>query len=80
MEPNPDLPFVVTLDDADDPADVIDALALGRFVAGIEPAARSLRLNRVRADAPLLPSTRQDTGRPVSRWSARAVCPTSPTV
>ena len=55
MEPNRDLPFVVTLDDLDDPADVIDALALGRFAAGTEPAARSLRLNRLRADARLLP-------------------------
>jgi hypothetical protein len=55
MEPNPDVLFVVPLDDLDDPADVIEALALGRFAAGIEPAARSLRLNRLRADAPLLP-------------------------
>jgi hypothetical protein len=49
------LPFVVALDDCDDPGDVIDTLALERFVAGEEPFARSLRLNRVRADAPLVP-------------------------
>ena len=55
MEPNRDLLFVVPLDDLDDPADVIEALALGRFAAGAEPAARSLRLNRLRADASLLP-------------------------
>jgi hypothetical protein len=55
MEPNRDLPLVVTLDDLDDPADVIDALALGRFAAGAQPAARTRRLNRLRADAPLLP-------------------------
>ncbi|MBW3615156.1 MAG: AAA family ATPase [Actinobacteria bacterium] len=55
MEPTRGLPFVVSLDDTDDPADVIDALALGRFAAGIEPAARSAHLSRLRPDAPLLP-------------------------
>lgn len=48
-------PFVVALDDSDDPADVIDALLLGPFVAGYQPASRWTRLERVRADAPLLP-------------------------
>jgi hypothetical protein len=52
----PKLPFVVALDDCDDPGDVIDTLALERFVAGEEPFARTLRLHRVRADAPLVPS------------------------
>ena len=52
----PPLPFVVALDDCDDPGDVVDTLALERFVAGDEPYARSLRLNRVRPDAPLLPA------------------------
>ena len=55
MESDPDLLLVVPLDDFDDPADVIEALALGRFAAGVEPAAHSLRLNRLRADAPLVP-------------------------
>jgi hypothetical protein len=84
MEPNADLPFVVSLDDPDDPARVIDALALGRFAAGTEPAARSLRLNRLRADAPLLPPqfeaiwTAQERGRRAHLargpgWTLRAV-------
>jgi hypothetical protein len=55
MEPTNPLPFVVRLDDSDEPADAIDALLLGGFVAGSHPAARSLRLKRTRADARLLP-------------------------
>ncbi len=50
------MPFVVHLDDADSPADVIDAMLLGGFVAGTLPASRSVRLQSVRADAPLLPA------------------------
>ena len=50
------LPFVVNLDDADDPADAIDAMLLERFVAGALPVARSARLQRVRADARLVPA------------------------
>ena len=53
---HPSLPFVVALDDCDDPGDVIDTLALERFIAGAEPYARSLRLHRVRVDAPLVPA------------------------
>jgi hypothetical protein len=48
-------PLVVALDDCDAPADVIDALALGRFAAGAEPHAHSRYLHRVRPDAPLAP-------------------------
>ena len=56
MDPDRTLPFVVHLDDTDDPGDVLDALILGQFVAGAQPHARSVHLNRVRPDAPLLPS------------------------
>ena len=56
MELELPLPFVVNLDDTHDPADAIDALLLGRFVAGTQPVARTLALARVRADATLLPS------------------------
>src|SRR5262245_29909161 len=49
------LPFVVNVDDADDPADVLDMLVLGGFVAGTLPCARVLQLQRVRRDATLLP-------------------------
>src|SRR5262249_45695664 len=39
----------------DDPADIIDTMVLGGFVAGTQPFARAARLQRVRADAPLIP-------------------------
>lgn len=49
------LPFVATLDDCDSPADVIDLMALERFIAGAEPAACTAPLNRLRGSATLLP-------------------------
>jgi hypothetical protein len=55
MELTNRLPFVVQMDDCDEPADAIDAMLLGGFVAGEFPFARSARLHRTRADAPLLP-------------------------
>ena len=55
MELELPLPFVVNLDDTHDPADAIDALLLGRFVAGTQPVARTVELERVRPDATLLP-------------------------
>ncbi|MFI5041003.1 MAG: DUF5925 domain-containing protein, partial [Acidimicrobiales bacterium] len=56
MQPAHLPPLVVTLDGSDDPGDAIDALALGPLVAGREPFARTKRLNRVRAEATLLPA------------------------
>ena len=53
--PPPICPFVAALDDADTPGDVIDLVALGPFLAGDQPVARSRRLTRLRADAALLP-------------------------
>jgi hypothetical protein len=55
MEPSSSLPFVVHVDDSDGPGDVIDALALDAFVSGVQPWARTIRLERVRPDAPLIP-------------------------
>jgi hypothetical protein len=49
------LPIALGLDDSDTPCDVIDALALAPFSSGREPCARSVRLNRVRRGATLLP-------------------------
>ncbi len=46
----------MNVDDADSPRDVIDALALQRFVRGEHPHSKSTRLERVRADAPLRPA------------------------
>ncbi len=53
--PNP-FSLAVSLDGYDDPADAIDALFLGEFVAGRFPVSRTLRLPRARADARLIPS------------------------
>ncbi|MEU8194136.1 DUF5925 domain-containing protein [Microbispora amethystogenes] len=47
------LPMRIWLDDADTPADVIDALALSPFATGEQPWSRTTNLSRVRADAPL---------------------------
>jgi hypothetical protein len=55
MEPTPQLPFVARIDDSYQPGDVIDVLGLAGFVAGTQPWARSIRLQRVRAGAHLLP-------------------------
>ncbi|MGE5829749.1 MAG: DUF5925 domain-containing protein [Micromonosporaceae bacterium] len=46
---------VMNFDDADSLADVLDALVLSPFIDGSQPWARTKRLDRVRADAPLLP-------------------------
>jgi hypothetical protein len=56
MEPSSSLPFVVHIDDSDGPGDVIDALALDAFVSGVQPWARTIRLERVRPDAALIPA------------------------
>ncbi|GIH73860.1 hypothetical protein Plo01_02890 [Planobispora longispora] len=60
----------IWLDDADSPADVIDALALSPFATGSQPWARTANLERVRSDAPLMPAggtlvraARDDDGR-----------------
>jgi Domain of unknown function (DUF5925)/ATPase family associated with various cellular activities (AAA) len=51
------LPFVVHLDDCDEPGDVLDSLALGSFVAGHQTFAHTQQLSRVRPDATLIPAT-----------------------
>jgi Domain of unknown function (DUF5925)/ATPase family associated with various cellular activities (AAA) len=48
-------PLAVCLDGADSIRDVVDALALWPFASGRQPCARSVRLDRVRPDAPLRP-------------------------
>ena len=54
-EPSTAMPLVLQFDDADSLADVLDALVLSHFVSGTQPWARTKRLDRVKADAPLLP-------------------------
>jgi hypothetical protein len=56
MDTNYALPFVVNLDDSDEPGDVLDSLALGPFIAGRHPIAQTRHLSRVRPDATLLPA------------------------
>ncbi|WP_068928674.1 DUF5925 domain-containing protein [Planobispora rosea] len=51
-----ELPMNIYLDDADNPVDVIDALALSPFATGAQPWARTASLERVRADAALMPA------------------------
>lgn len=53
--PGDDVLSVMNFDDADSLADVLDALVLSPFITGSQPWARTRRLDRVRADAPLLP-------------------------
>ncbi|WP_374231123.1 DUF5925 domain-containing protein [Streptomyces sp. UNOC14_S4] len=49
------LPLRLTMDDSDSPADVIDALFLGRFANGEQPHAHSHSVDRVKSGASLLP-------------------------
>jgi hypothetical protein len=56
MSNTPRQPIQVNLDDCDEPVDVIDALFLERFISGTEPISLSLELQRVRAEADLLPA------------------------
>jgi hypothetical protein len=51
--PEPVLPVVLTVDDADSTRDVIDALALAPFVAGHQPYATVKNLDHVRRGATL---------------------------
>ncbi len=55
-EPTSALPFVVQVDDADTPSDMVDALILAAFVTGTQPYSRLVSLDRVRPEAPLLPA------------------------
>lgn len=53
--PESALPIRLTVDDSDSPSDVVDALFLGRFATGEQPYSHSSSLDRVKADATLLP-------------------------
>jgi hypothetical protein len=56
MDTTGPLPFVVHVDDTDEPGDVLDALALGPFIAGHHPVSQTQRLSRIRADAAFVPA------------------------
>ncbi|GIF69693.1 hypothetical protein Ais01nite_77280 [Asanoa ishikariensis] len=75
---------ILHFDDMDVPSDVVDALALSSFVSGDQPWARTKRLDRVRAEATLLPADAKlarvavDEGRDArlavgEGWTVRAV-------
>ncbi|MFR9754191.1 DUF5925 domain-containing protein [Streptomyces sp. TR06-5] len=49
------LPLRLNVDDNDSPADVLDALFLGRFTTGEQPFSRARSLDRVRKGSSLLP-------------------------
>ncbi|MGH9075546.1 MAG: DUF5925 domain-containing protein [Acidimicrobiales bacterium] len=68
MEPDPSLPLVLRLDSCDDPGDVLDALALGPFVAGRHPVAKTAQLNRVSADTTLVPVGASTSRTAIGRW------------
>ncbi|MBB5873781.1 hypothetical protein F4553_007215 [Allocatelliglobosispora scoriae] len=51
------LPTQLTVDDADSPRDIVDALILAAFVSGDQPFAHTSRLTRVRKEAQLLPES-----------------------
>ncbi|MFD9036543.1 DUF5925 domain-containing protein [Streptomyces sp. NPDC059567] len=55
-EPQQALPMRLTVDDSDSPADVVDALFLGRFATGEQPHSHSTTLDRVKPAATLLPA------------------------
>lgn len=54
-DPGELVPAVISIDDTDSPADVIDALGLAPFIAGTEPHSCTARLDEVRDGAKLLP-------------------------
>jgi len=50
-------PINMLLDDSDTPSDILDALILAAFTTGAQPYARTVRLAKVLAEAPLRPET-----------------------
>ncbi|MER6215976.1 DUF5925 domain-containing protein [Streptomyces sp. NPDC001674] len=54
-DPHDALPIRLHVDDSDSPSDVVDALFLGRFATGEQPYAQSVSIERVKAEATLLP-------------------------
>ncbi|MFI5783613.1 DUF5925 domain-containing protein [Nocardia sp. NPDC051570] len=50
-----ELSWVMNLDDADSPRDVIDAIGIAPYISGEQPHAISVELEHVKPNAPLLP-------------------------
>ncbi|MFE9256904.1 DUF5925 domain-containing protein [Streptomyces sp. NPDC006879] len=56
-KPEDALPVRLNVDDSDSPADVVDALFLGRFATGEQPYSHSASIERVKPGATLLPQS-----------------------
>ncbi|RII18855.1 ATPase family associated with various cellular activities (AAA) [Streptomyces sp. YIM 130001] len=54
-DPQSALPMRLNVDDSDSPADVVDALFLGRFATGEQPHSHSASIDRVKSGLTLLP-------------------------
>ncbi|RFU87281.1 ATP-binding protein [Streptomyces triticagri] len=54
-DPQDALPIRLNVDDSDSPADVVDALFLGRFASGEQPFAHSASIDRVKSGLTLVP-------------------------
>lgn len=68
MELRHRLPFAVHVGGSDDPDDILAAMSLGGFVAGSQPYAVSTQVQRLRAEARLLPPGIDAVRRVVGRW------------
>jgi hypothetical protein len=55
-DPSRLVPSVITVEDTDTPADMLDALALAAYTSGSQPHSRSTRLDEIRPDVSLLPA------------------------
>src|SRR5690606_38399722 len=54
-DPTRQVPVHLTIDDTDDPFDMVDGLALSAFVDGSQPWSATKNLDRIARDATLLP-------------------------
>ncbi len=68
MEPDTSLPFIVHVDDAHEPSDILDMLALEPFIAGRHRFAKTAQLSQVRPDATLIPPGASSTRNADAVW------------
>jgi hypothetical protein len=55
-DPSRLVPSVITVEDTDSPADMLDALALAQYTSGSQPHSSSTRLDEVRPEVSLVPA------------------------
>jgi hypothetical protein len=68
MDTRHTLPFVVRVGGTNDPDDIVNTMALGEFVAGTQPFAVEVKVQRLRAEALLLPQGVEAARRSVTSW------------